>query len=356
MSRNPRGANTRVYSFEAMMTLVAVLLAPLWIVSCQTSSMKEEAKQTSATAGKAALGMDAPPLTICGWAKGGKEDILKVKGPKVYVIEFWATWCPPCRQSIPHLTALQKKYKDKGVVVIGVSNEDYKTVAEFVKKMGDQMDYLVAVDQPAEGKELTPTFKAYMEAFGVRGIPHAFILNQEKKIIWHCHPLAGLESILDKVLAGDFDLEDAREMMNDQKAQVERMNALRELCGKYLTLIVSADSDEAQAKKAGEQLLKAGAKEPEILNNIAWVILTEEKIKKHDKDLALRMAKAALKAVKGDAPHILDTYARALCDTGQLDKAIQYQKQAVDTCKNNPEMRERLKKTLADYEAKAKTK
>ena len=69
------------------------------------------------------LGDEAKALKISDWVKGDAVDLAKGKGEKIYVVEFWATWCPPCLTTIPHLTELQKKFKDQGVVVIGVSGE-----------------------------------------------------------------------------------------------------------------------------------------------------------------------------------------------------------------------------------------
>ena len=141
-------------------------------------------------------GGPAAPLNIQEWVKGKPVDVKD--GKNIYVVEFWATWCPPCRQSIPHLTTIQKDFKDKGVVVIGVSDERPSTVKPFVKKMGDQMDYTVAVDD--SGK----TFKDYMKAYGQNGIPHAFIIGKDGNIIWHGHPMAGLDKVLSKIVAGKF--------------------------------------------------------------------------------------------------------------------------------------------------------
>lgn len=144
----------------------------------------------------AELGDPAAPLKISDWIKGKSVDLAAVKGKQIVVVEFWATWCPPCRQSIPHLTEMQKKFKD--VIFIGVTDEDPKKVKSFVEKMGDKMDYVVAVDKD-QG-----TSKGYMEAFGIEGIPNAFIVDKEGKVVWQGHPMDGLDSTLKKVVAGNY--------------------------------------------------------------------------------------------------------------------------------------------------------
>jgi len=124
----------------------------------------------------------AKELSVSKWVKGEPVDVTD--GKNVYVVEFWATWCGPCRQSIPHLTELQKKYKDQGVVFIGISDEDAEVVEPFVAKQGEQMDYVVAIDQKGA------THKNYMAAHGQRGIPCSFLINKEGEIAWIGHPLA----------------------------------------------------------------------------------------------------------------------------------------------------------------------
>ena len=154
-------------------------------------------------AGRAAeLGDPAPELNIAKWTKG--EEVQISADPKnIYVVEFWATWCPPCRTSIPHLTEIQRRFKDKNVVIIGVTDEKESVVAPFVKNMGAKMDYRVAIDEDRK------TGAGYMGAYGINGIPHAFIVR-EKKVIWHGHPMMGLDSTLEEVVAGNYDLAKTR--------------------------------------------------------------------------------------------------------------------------------------------------
>src|SRR5437773_620495 len=90
-------------------------------------------------ANSAELGMSAPALNVAEWVKGQAVNLNAGKGRIIYVVEFWATWCPPCRASIPHLTELQKKFKDKGVTFIGISDETVSVVKPFVNKMGVKM-------------------------------------------------------------------------------------------------------------------------------------------------------------------------------------------------------------------------
>ncbi|MSU58069.1 MAG: redoxin domain-containing protein [Pedosphaera sp.] len=183
---------------------------------------------------KAVVGDPAAKLDISGWIKGKPVDLAAVKGKQVVVVEFWATWCGPCRTSIPHLTEMQKKFKD--VIFIGVSDEDAETVKPFVKKMGDKMDYTVAVDNDRK------TSAGYMEAYGINGIPHAFIVDKEGRVVWLGHPMGGLEETLAEVVAGKFDLEKSKKRGDAQK-QIE---AFAEAAGR--------DVNDPKLEKMGKDL------------------------------------------------------------------------------------------------------
>ncbi len=135
-----------------------------------------------AAASKSMVGQKLPAL---------KLDYIGTKPEytgKPMIVEFWATWCGPCKQSIPHLNEIYKKYKDKGLVVIGVTDEDNQTIRKFTKQV--PMDYTPATDK---GGKLSA-------AFGIQGIPHAVLVNKAGDIVWEGHPMSMKEADVEKIL------------------------------------------------------------------------------------------------------------------------------------------------------------
>jgi len=309
------------------------------------------------------VGDPAPPLVIAKWAKG--EAVSKLGGGNVDVVEFWATWCGPCKQSIPHLTELAKKYKGKATF-IGVDSFEhdpnvatcYPKVEKFVADFGDKMNYNVAID----GVEGTMG-KTWMAAAGQNGIPTAFVVDKEGKIAWIGHPMMGLDEVVAKVIDGSFDVKaeaekqakaqeeakvaaekqqkvfgpimSARSAKNwkDEVAAIDRAVAddpkLKEMLSSE-RFNALAKYDEAGAQKyagqLGETLFKDNV---QGLNSLAWTLVEDKSpIKKLDKGLAVRLAERAAKLSNND-PMICDTLALAYYRAHRVADALSVQKKAV---------------------------
>ena len=117
-----------------------------------------------------------PPIAAPGWQlpnlEGKTVRLSDFKG-KVVVLNFWATWCPPCREEIPDLIALQKKYADKGVVVLGISMDGGgpAQVAKFAKAKG--INYPIFMGDQR-------TAAAYG---GIEAIPTTFIIDRKGNVV-----------------------------------------------------------------------------------------------------------------------------------------------------------------------------
>ncbi|MGD0088619.1 MAG: redoxin family protein [Planctomycetota bacterium] len=314
----------------------------------------------------------APKLSVSKWLNG--EAVENFEKGKLYVIECWATWCGPCRASIPHVSELNTKLKDKGVVFVGmnVSEPDTSKVEPFVKGMGDKMNYRVALDE--DGK----TAAAWLAASGQQGIPCAFVVDKEGKIAWIGHPMDGLDKILEQLLAGTFDLKKQAELEAKRKdlqrrfseaLQADDVDKLLALGEEGVALdpdsaprmklmkfhiLLTKKHDYAAAYALATELAGKDLKDnSEALNGIAWTILDEKGLEKRDLDLALKAALQADELTKHESAPILDTLARAYFEKGQAAKAVETQTLAVEKVAGDEQMKEELTKTLARYKEKA---
>jgi thiol-disulfide isomerase/thioredoxin len=103
-------------------------------------------------------------------------------------VEFWATWCPPCRKSIPHLNEVYSKYKSKGLEIVGITDEDAATVKKFQSQI--PMDYKVAINTP----------QSIYQQFGIQYIPTAFLVDKSGKIVWTGQPMELTDDQIKSVL------------------------------------------------------------------------------------------------------------------------------------------------------------
>ena len=324
------------------------------------------------------IGSIAPELDVEHWVSNGAgkfQPVTAFQPGKVYIVEFWATWCGPCIRSMPHLSQLQEKYSGKGVQIISISDEKVDVVQEFLKQN-------VAGTEDKTYKELTGVYclttdpdgsshNSYMRASGQSGIPAAFIVGKQGHIEWIGHP-AEIDGPLEKVVTDQWDrVSYTKKIEEEKKAFEEFQQVLREVSQKMQageTKEAIALMDEAVAthkdSKLGKELsvarlelllstgsdraakaltdFAAANNEPEILTQLAEGIVqlkaTGEPIDDSVLKAAEQIASEAVKAKPKDF-RMLFTLARVYHQNGALDKAIATQKSAME---NAGEFRERI--------------
>ena len=330
------------------------------------------------------IGSDAPSLEISNWVSNGEgkfEEVTDFKSGKVYVVEFWATWCPPCIAAMPHISELQTKFEDKGVQIISVSDESLAKVDKFLERKVKKSDetygeltanYCLTTDPDKSVKN------SYMRAAGEGGIPVAFIVGKTGQIEWIGHPNR-IEKPLEQVVADDWD-RDAAKTKRQDKIEAKRQAKLAEQRRKANLKIEAGKVDETMElitksivkkdmDKAMEQFDEAIAlntgKDKDFLNmkkyqvmekagmkgsDVLFARLAEEVTTKDAKaDLAWSVAKLKLIGAKPTRPTIdkarvlidevvaedddallLDVQSRLAQFQGKLDEAIEIRNRSIE--------------------------
>ena len=328
------------------------------------------------------IGDPAPELEIGKFVTGSPVD-RQLPGDKVYVVEFWATWCAPCRVSMPHLSSLQEEYGDQ-VAFVGVTREDAETVQQFLDQEApdgrpwrEVIQYRLATD--ADGG----TSRAYMQAAGQGGIPTAFIVGRSNKIEWIGHP-GRIDEPLRKVVEGSWDRDAAvaaHEQQTQETAARERLQQLDSEISKLARaekwdqvldvldqvegeigssvrlirtriLVLERAGRGEQASKLRTELVEQSWEEASTLNNIAWTVA--KRGPEDDLDLAMRAAKRASELNDGTDASSLDTVARVHYELGNLDEAIRWQRKAVEHGAGRGQYKETLDQYLEEKQAAEK--
>lgn len=332
------------------------------------------------------IGDLAPKLETGRWIQG--EPVKEFETGKTYLVEFWATWCGPCRVSIPHLDQLHRKFKDKGLVVIGqdVWENDDSQVEPFVKKMGEKMTYRVALDDKsatnATAKNPGSMATHWMTAAGQGGIPTAFVVDGHKRIVWIGHPMQLEDATLEEIIAGKFDsAKAAAEAEAKSRQEAESRAAFMALWkdisqknwdgatakvaemekrdgGKRndfirLTILLGR-KDHAAVRKLASEILEQKKEDPETRAGIATQILGSDGLNKDLLEFADKIAIEANEATKGTNFSALLAVVRADILQGRTEAARTHQEKAFAIVGEEQGMRRFLTTQIDSFRVDAK--
>lgn len=333
---------------------------------------------------KMTIGSKAPPIEIEHWFSTGDFDkVSRLRPGKVYVIEFWATWCPPCRKAIPHIAKLQEKFASYDVQIISVTREDVETVEKFLEKK-------IPGDSKKTFRDITKTYclasdpdksvtRDYFYAAQQTGIPTAFIVGRTGRVEWIGSPFS-LETPLAQVVQDQWDRTKFKTSFETKRRLKSEKSNLSKLvkdekyaeAAKYIGTTLKNYSGTARKQKKIEQfqmmllgqmansekqykkLTREFKDAPVLLNSASWsVVEAKQKDDKVPASLVRAARKAMERSVKSEpSAAALDTLAHLYHLEGKLAKAIDAQVKAVE--KSSDKLKPELAKFLEQLQQQAK--
>lgn len=253
------------------------------------------------------IGDPAAPLVVNQWIKGKPVEIKA--GTNIFVVEIFTTGSDASRASITNLNELQRRFKDQGVVVVGISDEPAERLKGFLAETGAAIEYAVAADN---GRKTT---LSYMMPVGKRTVPYAFVVGRDGKLQWHGPPQQGLAAALEQITAGRYDLDKA------VKAEL----AWNQM-GEY---IKHARRRDPRTEAAGRQFLANWTNDMARLCDLAYEIATEPRLAKRDFALANESLDRAAQLAPTNSPRVSATRALVLFEDGKKDEGQALAREAI---------------------------
>ena len=320
------------------------------------------------------VGDAAPGLDIDEWVVGQE---VSITGGQVFVVVFWATTSAPSKAAMPHLSELQDRFGDQGLIVVAISAEDggADLVRPYVIAQGKKMGFIVGVDRRRS------TSRAWPKAAGMDDLPVAFIVDRKSKVAFIGDPRpkrdSGIElvRILEKVLRGRFDpvLEESakptlKSARSHRKSRTWRM-AMKQYdevidlsptifadvaLERFEMMLVDMNDAKAAYLYARETLVEDFfASDQEGLRMLAEKIATNPRIDPaaRDLDLAILAARAAVTLTGEGVPDSQATLALIHFHRGEIHDAIRRQKKAWMMAR--PRSKAELKTVLKSYQEAA---
>ncbi|HUU83946.1 MAG TPA: TlpA disulfide reductase family protein [Phycisphaerae bacterium] len=317
------------------------------------------------------VGDPAPKFTIDTWLEGAAEDPAAGKGEKIYVLDFWATWCLPCIYQMPELAEFQRAYRDQGVVVIGVTGpvqgQQLEQVRQFLKARPGGVGYTIGWDSSMR------MWDNFLTAAGSEGIPYLFVIGRDGRIAYHGYESPKAKDAVNDLVAGTFDMERAvARAQNEPKIRQKFAQLNLAVMMKNWTQATALLDEVLELDPTNEQALMWGyqirvnemgptadvrawvqafidkhSKDTASLAAMARLLMMIEEPGERLPDLMLRAARGAHDAGGGKDAEATEIYARAAFRVGHLDEAIRLQTLAVESAPKHRQTA--LAKTLAYY-------
>lgn len=308
-----------------------------------------------------AIGDKAPELRYGKWLKG--SPVKEYEKGRLYLFEFWATWCGPCIASMPHLSEFARERRHEATVIAvniweKTGDKPYESawpkVTRFVNQMGDKMDFNVITDSKDQFMG-----NSWMKAAGQEGIP-CTIMVKDGTILWMGHPIE-LDSVVNVVLSGKYDMEASKKAREEKERANDSLTApFRKIFSRYEILVKEQQYQAAvslmdsaivngQPEFAGtygffkfqvmiehlnedaamEYVKKWQSTKPGYTGSVAGVISQKKGLKKSSYEYGIELMNGLLEKPEMPAPAVYGLIGNTYANMGDFRKAAETMEKSV---------------------------